>query len=141
MFTDIIPTLRTVGDSVSNNLNDASHLPHLAESFFILCCTSCELTEGSSRRKYTFTSSIRRAPSRPGIVRTRNVPKVGKCVKFRQITTIYFSQAIKQSSKQFSRDNRILYLIVRVLGMFSEMLHLPSFKNFTSSKICTATCP
>jgi hypothetical protein len=88
MFTDIIPTmyknenfeyskstllhvLCTVGGGVANNLNDASHLPHSAESFLILFCTSCELTEGSQRRNYTFTSSIRGAPSRPGIVRTR----------------------------------------------------------------------
>ena len=59
-----INTFTCVGDGVANNLNDASHLPHLAESFLILCCTSCELAEGSPRRNYTFT------PSRPGIVRT-----------------------------------------------------------------------
>jgi hypothetical protein len=74
----LLHALRTVGDGVANNLNDASHLPHFAESFFILCCTSCELTEGSSRRKYTFTSSIRRALSRPGIVRTRKRAESGE---------------------------------------------------------------
>ena len=58
------------GGGVDNNLNDASHLLQLAESFLILYCTSCKLTEGSSRRYCTFTSSIRREPSRPGIVRT-----------------------------------------------------------------------
>ena len=52
----------TVGGGVVNNLNDASHLPHLAESFLVLNCTSCELTERSPRRNYTFTSW-------PGIVR------------------------------------------------------------------------
>ncbi len=37
----------TWGGGVANNLHDASHQPHLTESFLILCCTSCELTEGS----------------------------------------------------------------------------------------------
>jgi hypothetical protein len=87
--------MRTVGGGVANNINDASHLPHLAEFFFILYCTSCEHTEGSSRRNYTFTSSIRRAPSRPGILRTRKRAESGECVKFSQIT-------------YFSGDNRIL---------------------------------
>ena len=59
----LLHALRTVGGGVANNLNDASHLPHLAEYFLILSCTSCELTEGSPRRYCTFTSSIRRAPS------------------------------------------------------------------------------
>ena len=59
----LLHALRTVGGGVANNLNDVSHLPHSAESFLILSCTSCELTEGSSRRYCTFTSSIRRAPS------------------------------------------------------------------------------
>ena len=70
--------LDAVGDGVANNLNDASHLPHLAESFLILCCTSCELAEGSPRRNYTFTSSIGREPSRPGIVRTRKRAESGE---------------------------------------------------------------
>ena len=82
--------LCTVGGGVANSLNDASHLPHLAELFITLYYTCCELTEGSPRRNHTFTSSIRRASSEPGIVRTRKrVSKVGKCVKFKQIT--YFS--------------------------------------------------
>ena len=59
----LLYALRTVGGGVANNLNDASHLPHLAEYFLILFCTSCELTEGSPCRYCTFTSSIRRAPS------------------------------------------------------------------------------
>jgi hypothetical protein len=67
-----------VGDGVANNLNDVSHLPHLAVSFHLLFYTSCELTEGSSRRNYTFTSSIRREPSRPGIVRTRKRAESGE---------------------------------------------------------------
>jgi len=58
-----VHALRTMGDGVANNLNDASHLPHLAESFLILSCTSCEFTEGSSRRYCTFTWSIQRVPS------------------------------------------------------------------------------
>ena len=84
------------------NLNDASHLPHLAEYLFTLYYTCCELTEGSPRRNYTFTSSIRRAPSQPGIVRTRKrVSKVGKCVKFKQIT-------------YFSGDKSIFYMVILV---------------------------
>jgi hypothetical protein len=76
----LLHALCTVGDGVSNNLNDASHLPHLAECFLILFCTSCELTEGLPRRYYTFTSSIRRAPSQPGIVRTRKRAESGEMV-------------------------------------------------------------
>ena len=38
-----------MGDGVANNLNDASHLPHLAESFLVLHSTSCNLAEGPSR--------------------------------------------------------------------------------------------
>ena len=45
----LLHALRTVG-GVANNLNDASHLPDLAESFLILYFTSCELTEGLPRR-------------------------------------------------------------------------------------------
>ena len=82
----LLHVLCTVGGGVANSLNDASHLPHLAELFITLYYTCCELTEGSPRRNYTFTSSIRRAPSQPGIVRTRKRVKVGKCVKFKQIT-------------------------------------------------------
>ena len=67
-----------MGDGVANNLNDASHLLKLAESFLILYCTSCELAEGSSRRYCTFTSSIRREPSRLGIVRTRKRAESGE---------------------------------------------------------------
>ena len=67
-----------MGDGVDNNLNDASHLLKLAESFLILYCTSCELKEGSPRRIYTFASSIGRAPSRPGIVRTRKQSENGE---------------------------------------------------------------
>ena len=94
--------LCTVGGGVANNLNDASHLPHLAEYLFTLYYTCCELTEGSPRRNYTFTSSIRRAPSQPGIVRTRKrVSKVGKCVKFKQIT-------------YFSGDKSIFYVVILV---------------------------
>ena len=74
----LLHALRTVGGGVANNLHDASHLPHLAESFLILFCTSCELTEGSPRRYCTFTSSIQRAPSRPGIVRTRKQSENGE---------------------------------------------------------------
>ena len=82
----LLHVLCTVGGGVANNLNDASHLPHLADVFFTLFYTSCELTEGSPRRNHTFTSSIRRASSEPGIVQTRKrVSKVGKCVKFKQI--------------------------------------------------------
>jgi len=36
----------------ANNLNDTSHLPHLAVSFHLLFYTSCELTEGSSCHNY-----------------------------------------------------------------------------------------
>ena len=62
-LSTLLHALRTMGDGVANNLNDASHLPHLAESFLILSCTSCEFTEGSSRRYCTFTWSIQRVPS------------------------------------------------------------------------------
>ena len=41
-----LPVLRTAGGGVANNLNDTSHLPHLAECFLSLFCTSCELTGG-----------------------------------------------------------------------------------------------
>ena len=74
----LLHALRTVGGGIANNLNDMSHLPHLAESFLILRCTSCVLTEGSPRRYCTFTSSIRWAPSRPGIVRTRKRAESGE---------------------------------------------------------------
>ena len=67
----------------TNNLNRLKinqNQPHLAEFFLymVLCCTSCELTEGSQRRNCTFTSSIRRAPSRPGTVRTRKQSESGE---------------------------------------------------------------
>ena len=44
----------TVGGGVANNLNDASHLPHLTESFVLLCCTSCELTNWFYKLKLYF---------------------------------------------------------------------------------------
>ena len=50
--------LLTVGDGVSNNLNDASYISHLKQSLFlyyVIYYTSCELTEGSSHRYCTFT--------------------------------------------------------------------------------------
>ena len=74
----LLHALCTVGGGVANNLNDASHLPHMTESFIMLYCTSCELKEGSPRRIYTFASSIGRAPSRPGIVRTRKRAESGE---------------------------------------------------------------
>ena len=59
----LLHALRTVGGGVVNNLNDASHLPHLAQSylaqsFLVLHSTSCNLTEGSPRRNSTFAASI-----------------------------------------------------------------------------------
>ena len=77
----LLHALRTVGDGVANNLNDASHLPHLAEYLFTLYYTCCELTEGSPRRNHTFTSSIRWASSQPGIVQTRKRVESGEMCK------------------------------------------------------------
>ena len=62
----LLHVLCTVGSGVANNLNDASHLPHLTK-LLLLYCTSSELTEWPPRRNYTFTSSIRQAPSRGGM--------------------------------------------------------------------------
>ena len=61
----------------------------------------------------------------PGMRELANMPKVGKCMKFRKITS-YFN----------SKDKSIVYFIVRVLqGDSLEMLNLSYFKFFTSSKI------
>jgi hypothetical protein len=68
----------TWGGGVANNLHDASHQPHLTESFLILCCTSCELTEGSSRRYCIFTSLIGGHRQRPGILRSRKRAESGE---------------------------------------------------------------
>ena len=38
--------LRTAADGAANHLNSASHLPHSAEPFIVLVCTSCELAIG-----------------------------------------------------------------------------------------------
>ena len=105
-----------MGGGVANSLNDASHLPHLAELFITLYYTCCELTEGSPRRNHTFTSSIQWASSQPGIVQTRKRVESGECVKFKQIT-------------YFSGDKSILYLIVRVLQVDVRNV------NFTFVKI------
>ena len=60
-----VHALHVVGSGVANNLNDASYLPHLTQSFLVLDSTSCNLTEGSLRRNSTFVASIRRVPSLP----------------------------------------------------------------------------
>ena len=50
----------------------------LQTSFLWQFHTTCELTEGSPRCNCTFTSSIRRAPSRPGTVRIRKRAESGE---------------------------------------------------------------
>ena len=74
----LLHALRTVGDGVANNLNDASHLPHLAEYLLIHIVHVVNSQRDYPRRNYTFTSSIRWAPSRPGIVRTRKRAESGE---------------------------------------------------------------
>ena len=70
----ILHALCTVGGGVANNLNGASHLPHLAQSFWVLHTTSCNLTEGSTRRNITFAASIWRVPSLPQEAQYVHVP-------------------------------------------------------------------
>ena len=123
----LLHVLCTVGGGVANNLNDASHLPHLAEYFLILFCTSCELTEGSPCRYCTFTSSIRRAPSM-----TRDSANSQTCRKRGNVWNLVKLHTLVEISEFCI----ILYVYDRV--MFSKMQHLPSLKFFTSSKICTA---
>jgi hypothetical protein len=71
-------------------VNDASHLQYtcttLGRVFPYTLLYLCELTEGSPRRNYTFTSSIQRAPSRPGTVRTRKQSESGEMCEIKQIT-------------------------------------------------------
>ena len=55
--------INTVGGGVANNLIDASHLPHLVKPFLVPFYTRCELTDWSTRRDYSITSSIRQALS------------------------------------------------------------------------------
>ena len=98
----LLHALRTMGDGVANNLNDASHLPHLAESFLILSCTSCEFTEGSSRRYCTFTWSIQRVPS----IYEWNCTYCSTCI---ESAWNWGSERNLVIYIYFSRNNRILF--------------------------------
>jgi len=82
--------LHVVGSGVANNLNDASYLPHLTQSFLVLDSTSCNLTEGSLRRNSTFAASIQRVRLRPRITSTCKRPlKVKQCTWKCKMSDLY----------------------------------------------------
>jgi hypothetical protein len=119
------------GDGVANNLNDASHLPHLAEYLLILYCTCCELTEGSPTPQFYLY-----IVDPVGTVTTRDSANSQTCRKWGNVWNLVKLHTLVKI-REFC-----IWLYVYYTVMFSKMRRLLSFKFFTSSKmICTATCP